>query len=445
MSQPSVLKNILTFQSVNFEIEQNVSSERLLHAVLLENSADEAELWLAIAPLQRILDLNLIKQVLGVDVKLATPEAQQRLSRSSRPLHAVGDTQTDIPTLIDSSIKSMRTVNILNNDDDSYLYLSERALLQLASVSRCADISVPIPELARDARQRIRSIETFTSRRIKKRLDETLEIPPLPDSAQRIMKLRSNPYAEVEELAAIIETDPALSAQVVSWASSAFYAYPGTVGSVSDAIVRVLGFDLVMNLALGLSLNRSMKKPDVDDLQLQHYWQQAIMTSAVVDALVKQMPTDLRPTGGLASLSGIMHNFGYLVLAEVFLPQFQTVNEYIRVNPGVDPADIDHHVMGIDREEIAAWLMKVWDMPEEICIALRYQSKPNYDGIHAEYANLLYIATRLMRELGHYAGPKQPIDAELFDKLGLDENEARHNTLTILSKSSELTNTAVGM
>lgn len=54
----------------------------------------------------------------------------------------------------------------------------------------------------------------------------------------------------------MVETDPALAAQVVSWAASPYYASPGKIRSVEDAIVRVLGFDLVINLALGLALGK---------------------------------------------------------------------------------------------------------------------------------------------------------------------------------------------
>lgn len=59
----------------------------------------------------------------------------------------------------------------------------------------------------------------------------------------------------------MVETDPALAAQVVSWAASPYYASPGKIRSVEDAIVRVLGFDLVINLALGLALGKTLSLP----------------------------------------------------------------------------------------------------------------------------------------------------------------------------------------
>lgn len=78
---------------------------------------------------------------------------------------------------------------------------------------------------------------------------------PLPETARRIIRLRTDPNSVMADLVDIVESDPSLAAQVISWASSSFYAAPGRVNSVYDAISRVLGFDMVMNLAMGLSLD----------------------------------------------------------------------------------------------------------------------------------------------------------------------------------------------
>src|SRR5690606_20465448 len=64
------------------------------------------------------------------------------------------------------------------------------------------------------------AVKTFTARRIQQRLDETVEIPPLTRTAQRIIKLRANPNATIDDVTAVVETDPALAAQVMRWASS---------------------------------------------------------------------------------------------------------------------------------------------------------------------------------------------------------------------------------
>ncbi|HHR3315961.1 TPA: HDOD domain-containing protein, partial [Klebsiella pneumoniae] len=68
------------------------------------------------------------------------------------------------------------------------------------------------------------AVQAFTARRIQQRLEQTIEIPPLPQTAQKIIKLRVDPNASVDDITGLVETDPALAAQVVSWAASPYYA-----------------------------------------------------------------------------------------------------------------------------------------------------------------------------------------------------------------------------
>jgi HD-like signal output (HDOD) protein len=127
-------------------------------------------------------------------------------------------------------------------------------------------------------------VNNFTTLRMMHRLEETLELPPLPETASRIIELRVDPYADARQLSTVVETDPSLAAQIVSWASSSYYGYSGKVNSVQDAIVRVLGFDLVSNLALGLALGKSLNLPKDAPQGFTRYWQQAVYGATAMES-----------------------------------------------------------------------------------------------------------------------------------------------------------------
>jgi len=277
-----------------------------------------------------------------------------------------------------------------------------------------------LPDAGEDSKRIQDSIGNFTSLRIKQRLDETLEIPPLSATADRILQLRANPNATVTELTSIVEADPSLAAQVVSWASSPYYAAPGKIRSVQDAIVRVLGFDLVSNLAVGLILGRSVALPKEAADGFTPYWLQAVYCSTAVEALARMMPVSKRPRPGMMYLAGLLHNFGYLILAHSFPPHFASICRYMEANPAISHVALENHLIGISREQISAWLMQAWNMPEEVCIALRYQQDGGYQGPHAVYANLIYLAMRLLRQHGIGDAPPEAVGAELYQRLGLD-------------------------
>ncbi|MDT8428086.1 MAG: HDOD domain-containing protein, partial [Pseudomonadales bacterium] len=265
------------------------------------------------------------------------------------------------------------------------------------------------------------SLQNFTRKRIRQRLDETLEIPTLPRTAERIIKLRANPDASVSELTDIVEDDASLAAQVVSWASSPYYAAPGKIRSVQDAIVRVLGFEVVSNLAVGLALGKSLSLPGDTVAGITPYWLQSVYCSTAVEAISRQMSSRHRPSHGLVYLAGLLHNFGYLVLAHTFPPHFSRICRYVEANPAISHVAIEHLLIGITREQIGAQLMKLWRMPEEVSIALRFQHEPDYDGEHSIYAHLIFIALRLLRQQGIGDAPLEPVPESLYWRYGLEE------------------------
>lgn len=383
-----------------------------------------------ILPADSLLDIQALHTVTQRKLMPLTQSDLLKFTRG-RQLQLLPGNNTfyQLPTFVDAWLADKGAHVIQNTGDQPGLTLGalREALHQLGHAIRhlefavaAADLSPGLPAAEHDSAQITHSIRHFTSLRIKQRLDETLEIPPLSATAERIMQLRANPNATVNDLASIVEADPSLAAQVVSWASSPYYAAPGKIRSVQDAIVRVLGFDLVSNLAVGLILGRSVALPRESPDGFTPYWLQAFYCSAAVEALARLIPASKRPRQGMVYLAGLLHNFGYLILAHTFPPHFSSICRYMEANPAISHVAIENHLVGISREQISAWLMQSWNMPEEISVALRYQQDPAYDGPHAVYANLIYIAMRLLRRQGIGDAPPEPVDARVYERLGLD-------------------------
>lgn len=260
----------------------------------------------------------------------------------------------------------------------------------------------------------------FTSLRIQQRLEDTLELPPLPETTQRIMRLRSDPKAVMGDLVDIVESDPSLAAQVVSWASSSFYASAGQVRSVHDAVSRVLGFDLVMNLAMGLALGRTLKPPLDHPDGYMEYWQQATWQAQSAGILAGMMPRTKRPLFGLAYLAGLLHNFGQLVLVQVFPPYHEQLAQWQEDNPNGDGAEQEQRLMGCSREQVAAQLLENWGMPDEVILAVRHQYNPAYDGPHSIYARLIWLTRQLLVVRNVLPGIPEPVAQSVYYELGLN-------------------------
>ncbi len=385
-----------------------------------------------ILPASMLLDVDTLNSAIGRDLQALSPDDEEsiRAAHSLVNMPALPDI-TGLPCVVDKSVARMEVVYVEAGDGESLVRFPAALFSQVIEKAKVASFTVPVEEIkanlcapSEDLEQIHEAIQKFTYMRIKQRLDDTLELPPLPETAQKIIHLRADPEAGINDLADVVEMDPSLSAQVVSWASSSFYAAPGKIKSVHDAIIRVLGFDLVMNLSMGLALGKTLQQPKEQPRGFTPYWEQAVWMATACGALVNVIPRDSRPGFGLTYLSGLLHNLGYLVLAHVFPPHFALMCRYIEANRHLDHSYVEHFLLGVTREQVGSRLMHVWNLPEEVVMALRQQKMPAYRGPNAEYAGILFVARNLLSANGVPLGKAEPIPEELYAFLNLDQERA---------------------
>jgi HD-like signal output (HDOD) protein/prolyl-tRNA editing enzyme YbaK/EbsC (Cys-tRNA(Pro) deacylase) len=437
---PSVIRQLLEKMSIRYrEVVDSpaLPPERKVQAVLVE---DAVGALLILFPQSQLLDLKRITELTGRQLAAVPHDRLTRMLAKHDLQQLPGlPALTSSPCLYDDRLLQEPVLLVGSGEPGVLLEIASdhfKGMLSKASAAHFGEPARAIrPNIDRpddDRAEITKAMHAFTARRIQQRLEATLEIPPLAGTAQKIIKLRVDPDATIDDITGVVETDPALAAQVVSWAASPYYASTGKIRSVEDAIVRVLGFDLVINLALGLALGKTLSLPKDHPQQTTPYWQQAIYTAAAIEGLTRAIPRAKRPEGGLTYLAGLLHNFGYLLLAHVFPPHFSLICRQLEVNPHLHHSYVEHHLLGISREQIGAWLMRYWDMPDELSTALRFQHDPHYAGEHCEYANLVYLAVRLLRANGIGSGPQEAIPDELFERLGLSREKATESVRKVL-------------
>jgi HD-like signal output (HDOD) protein len=291
-------------------------------------------------------------------------------------------------------------------------------------------IKKPVENHEDDEEQILQALGKFQSIRIKQRLEETLEIPPLPVSSHRIIRLSSDKSVGTNELCEVIALDPSLAAQVISWASSPYYGAPGSIESVEDAIIRVLGFEMVMNLALGLSMRNAFQAPEEGPRHYEDFWLDSVSNAVLMESLVKAMPIQKRPKLGHAYLSGLLHNFGFLAISAILPPHFSILSRYQEANAHLPTELVEMQILNFTKEQLGSWLLRYWSLPDNIWTAIRYSKKPHYYGEHAILAKLLYIAYQLRHDA--------EIEPAVLNEIGLTLEEVEACQRSIFQQSAEL-------
>jgi len=344
-----------------------------------------------------------------------------------------------VATILEASMLKEATFSIRTKINEAYRDITSTELADMFSgpLNRFENISIntqlikhPVDNHENDEEQILQALGRFQSIRLKQRLEETLEIPPLPASSQRIIRLSTDKSAGTDELCEVIALDPSLAAQVISWASSPYYGAPGSIESVNDAIIRVLGFDMVMNLALGLSMGNAFQAPEDGPRHYEDFWLESVSNAVLMESLVKAMPAQNRPKLGHAYLAGLLHNFGYLAISTILPPHFSILSRYQEANAHLPSELVEMQILHFTKEQLGSWLLRYWSLPDNIWTAIRYSKKPHYYGEHAILAKLLYVSHQL-----HH---NEIIDPSVLLEIGLSLEEAEACRNSIYQKSTEL-------
>ena len=273
---------------------------------------------------------------------------------------------------------------------------------------------------------------------IKPRIEKIDKLPPMPEMTQKIIRLSSDPNASVAALVKVVELDPSLAVQIMRYASSPFFGYQGKIDSVNTAIARVLGFSMVVNLALGMTAAKPFKIPRNVPLGLENFWRHAVFSAALVQAISSALNEELRPPAGLAYLSGLLHNFGHLLLGHLFKKEFLILNKFVASEPETPVVEIEKKILGTDHGQIGAWLMQAWKLPEEVVIATREHHNEDYNGPHAVYPQLVMLADHLLKGQGIGDAPDSNIPAAILDALELGEYQVTMLTNRVLEDCDAL-------
>ncbi len=271
------------------------------------------------------------------------------------------------------------------------------------------------------------------------------ELPPFPATANKILKLASDPLADARKLAEIIELDPLLATQVIRWASSAFYGFRGKISTPHDAITKVLGFDYVLNLALGLAALSPLKAPVDGIIGSKSLWIQSLASTRLMAMLAKHIPMQNRPEPQHIFLAGLMHNIGFLLLSHQFNKEYLYLNNFIDANPTLAINTIENFAFGYDHTQLGAWLLQVWSMPKPILDIVYHHHNPNYRGENHQLNLLVFVNDYLLGKLDIGDAINQICPDTVYENLKITETECDQSLEELANEIDEIKSMVSGL
>ncbi len=203
----------------------------------------------------------------------------------------------------------------------------------------------------------------ITRQDVFNKLKANPKLPTPSKTALEVLRLcRSDSYS-LNEIARIIQIDPALSSEILKFANSAFLATGIQVASIQRATVK-LGMDTVVHLALCFSLLTSNKNGTCWEFDYDNFWSTSLAQAIAAKNLSafdsKYDPEEI-------FVCALLSHIGELALASLFPREYGIV--IADQPPRAVRIKRERDSFGIDSAELTTELFLDWGLPAPYALA----------------------------------------------------------------------------
>ena len=264
------------------------------------------------------------------------------------------------------------------------------------------------------------------------------QLPAFPNTLLDLLQTVRNERLGVRAVSTVLQSDPALTGNVLRLANSVIYGGGQKLDSVTAAVSRI-GIQRVADLANAIWLKGALPKtlPFYDETATT-FLAHSVATGMLAEklAIAANLPNET------AFTSGLLHDVGKL--AVVARGSARILGENLVPEPGESILQAERRLLGIDHAEIGADLGTRWNFPAMVVQSIRlHHSLPVGDAVGLQLARVIHIASLLDRHVmssmaqGAASGAAMPVapptiegeggvpvpllDPQLIGPLGLDE------------------------
>jgi len=210
------------------------------------------------------------------------------------------------------------------------------------------------------------------------------ELPTLSPIAVRLLELTSNDDANIDEVVALIASDPSLASKVLKLCRAAHEGRARAVKTIDRAVV-MLGFEAVRTAVLSVEVfelvdqidsasgERSAARPRFDRMA---FWHHSLAVSTCADLLARMVAKHHgKIEASNAALAGLLHDLGMLALHVSLPTSWDRVCELAESHAmSIDEAA--RKIIGIDSHTAGKRLAEHWGLPDNIRDCLWLHGQP---------------------------------------------------------------------
>ncbi len=276
------------------------------------------------------------------------------------------------------------------------------------------------------AKSQLGSPPPETIPQIKTLLKTIDQLPTLPGVAIQVLELTMQDEIDIDKLARLIETDPALTAKILKLVNRASHKLTRHITTVQQAI-SMLGLTTLRCSLLGVITQEYITGENHHTRQLQKdIWTHSLVCAIGAQLIAEKTYPELRHE---AFVAGIMHDIGKILIMLTLPDQFQAIqNEHSRDHS--DLITLELNALNCSHTQVGKWLAQKWSLPQGLTEVIFYHHQPAHSipllQTRSELLHIVMLADLVAHDffLDRSHGPTEVDELnQLLRHLELDEDD----------------------
>ena len=238
----------------------------------------------------------------------------------------------------------------------------------------------------------------------------TSGIYALPEIHTQLNRKLEDPSASNNQIADIVQLDAGLSASLLRIVNSAFYGFPSSISTISQAI-SIIGRTELADLVLGQSVMNVFNQLKINKQVLNNHWHHSLLCGLVARQIAGTVKNCEQSPESLF-VAGLLHDIGKLVIWNEMPEQSSQLIE----NTGGLSADYlkaERTEFGFGHTEVGAELLKEWKLPEILVEAACYHHSPHTAKKFKQACQIIFIANEIAQA--------EKLDESFYKRINSDQ------------------------
>ncbi|WP_321494474.1 HDOD domain-containing protein [uncultured Desulfobacter sp.] len=196
---------------------------------------------------------------------------------------------------------------------------------------------------------------------------EIKNLKPIPAVVTSLMEVIDEPNASMEDITKIIQYDPAITAEVLRTANSAYFGLKYPAESIMEAGM-MLGIDRLVDLVM-LKVGRQMTKGPLSgyDLHEGALWKYSVSSALIAKQVAGQLNLPKKNSIFTASL---LKDIGKTVLDKFVEDAFEKISNLV-LNENFSFMEAEKRIIGVDHAELGGMIAKLWKFSPKMVSIIR--------------------------------------------------------------------------